>query len=790
MVLFAHFSKGISTVDLETTIISSLIQGSVFGGQQTVNGVETYFFDNGQLKVEVKKREDESDLITIILNLEGKGVKQRDFDNFRVIVDSLATFGFANVSDYELQEIDDEFSLYWTKMWRLFDNQRLKINRANTTYIDSLSVLIGPEPYITTRTKASKETKEINIEFEKVKYLDSLEDLMGLKFAHFHLLNGLAKIINYVDVSKRTGSKPDLKIGARLDDVIELACDLLPSDHNNLFADFIYDVIERDQRSNESLYRTLDTIHSAAILLRRELSKKKPKIPRIINDIKQYGPISAVVRLTKKVGSKYGRVQVDKILKSKYSECNILRSLVDIEKSTSNFNSELSAILDLIFTHGDFQTYLISKEGEKAKRIIRLMHSNGFNIEQFRDNNLSIDILTRQKDDSIISWENNFDRLVEEFKQGQYNVFFMQYNDDGKTERINQQIRNKVLGLSSQNGLSYILSKVSIMLNHCRTRQKDKKDKGRKIDQPLIELEERLENLKIQLEFGGRPTGGMIYTKVWHRVIEDFSREDLMLCCACLNGEKQDLTFKAIFNPTYIYLNHFIEGIDHHLGFSIIKAGMSQGKRVLLAISPYEANPAIRTALREKETYQYVLDAMIKSSLFANVDYLLIDDIDLKVRDESGNSVRHIEKRIVKIGEQGYDEGQEVYIRYRNEEPCAPRSFRKFMERITGKHISTITYEDVNFEQIGGDDELVQEQFGKDQSHYSIQSANHIYDSSIDYFNLSNSQTKQIFDQGYKPQNGIRTVFKVDVKKYLEERKSEGVDLIAKVSTIDGNQRN
>ena len=102
------------------------------------------------------------------------------------------------------------------------------------------------------------------------------------------------------------------------------------------------------------------------------------------------------------------------------------------------------------------------------------------------------------------------------------------------------------------------------------------------------------------------------------------------------------------------------------------------------------------------------------------------------------------------------------------------------------KH-SSITHTDADFAQIEGDNDLVQAQFGEGKHHYSIQSAAPTYDSSIDYLKITPEQTKHIFDDGYKPQNGSRTVFKIDVRQYITERaETDKIDLKAPVSTVCG----
>ena len=41
---------------------------------------------------------------------------------------------------------------------------------------------------------------------------------------------------------------------------------------------------------------------------------------------------------------------------------------------------------------------------------------------------------------------------------------------------------------------------------------------------------------------------------------------------------------------------------------------------------------------------------------------------------------------------------------------------------------------------------------------------------------------------GVGPLSGVRTAYKIDVKKYIEERKREGIDLTRVVDTRFGNK--
>lgn len=797
MVLFAHFQNE-SCDDLDAIIkgLNGYKRANNFYpvDQNKCNGKD-YWFDDNSICIEVRHRNNNPDLVTIIMEFNSSSC-DASLDLFKTHVHTFQSNGLTAVTDKELFSDSENYdlSIYWDRIHAYIDSCRPRIplyNDSFTSLIDSRTgeIAFGMPP--------KNETFEINIdigiEYRIVQDISSLNDLNKLQTQHFTFLQSLAKFIQYVDISKTTGGKPDLKAAVHLDEVMELSYDLLarPGDHL-VFTKFISNVIEMDDIDKESLYHTLSFVHSSVILLRSELREASPNVQQVLTDLQRYGRTVAIVGRIKQVNDRYPhleRVQVGRIMDSKYSESGLLRTLADIEEALQqssnnpNVDSDLERISSLMLHYGNFNAYLRSTTGTNAKAIVKTLKKKGFNIVIFTSDEGSNNTFAREET-SLELWQENFHILIDDFRKGTYNVFFMRYTEDNK-EVMNNQLKKKVLSLSPQNaraeekGASYILNKIKGMLYHCRVKQAEKVEKGKKVDAPLIELEERLENLEIQLEFGGRPTGGKLYSRQWHRIFEDFARKDFMLCCAALGGDKEELTFRAIYNPTYTYLTHFIEGIDSQLGFSILKAGMVAERRVLLSISPYEANPAIRTALGQTETYRYVMDAMVKTAYDANAEYLLIDDIDLKVRDESGNVIRMKDGVAKKKGDIEYGQAEDIVIKYKNSEPCAPRSFRRYIEKASNKYES-ITHEDIEFEQIEGDNELVEEQFGVGKYHYSIQSVKVLFDSHVDYTHLSADQTKMIFDDGYHQQNGTRTVFKIDVTKYIEERKIEGIYLLSK----------
>ena len=319
-----------------------------------------------------------------------------------------------------------------------------------------------------------------------------------------------------------------------------------------------------------------------------------------------------------------------------------------------------------------------------------------------------------------------------------------------------------------------------------------------KLDVPIVELATKLELLETQLRFNGALVGGSVYTRAWHRaVVQDFHSSSFMMCCASLGGEKQGITFKSIYNPSGLYLEHFIQGLDSPMGFSILKLGRSEGKNAVLAISPYEANHALMAALGEKGTFRYVLDTLVKSAHQVNAEYLMIDDIDLRVRDENGMPVKHKDGRIIYNGDEGYDKAEHILVRYQGGRGNAPRKFKtELLEKLlTNKANTSMTHGDFVFEQIEGDNELVQEQFGAGEQYWSIQTAKPRFDSSIRYTGVNSPHDeldegieKAVFDMGVGPLSGVRTAYKIDVKKYIEERKREGIDLTRVVDTRFGNK--
>ncbi|MBI5046869.1 hypothetical protein HZC07_04015 [Candidatus Micrarchaeota archaeon] len=579
-----------------------------------------------------------------------------------------------------------------------------------------------------------------------------------------------------------------------MDEILQAAYTLLSraADHA-VFADFVERILAIETDARETFYHTLNTIHNGAVLVQTELSKGGQNTKTVLGDLTRYGEIHEIMRMLVRLSERYTdleRIDLAPVITSSYSGHGLLQTLADLEATFAvqppydedSPHSDLDNILVLVLRHGSFERYLRSESGFSATTVVQTLTIGGFNPAFFVGTPLRADVLTRQET-SIVSWEENFDQLIADFKTNKYNVLFSRPPKEGKTKAtFDHALKSKVCGYSSSQLQSpQALDKVMALLYYCKSRQAEQTSAGKKIDEPLVELEERLENLRTQIEFGGRPTGGKLYSRTWNRTLEDFSREDIMLCCACLGGEKQDLTFKALYNPAYVYLDHFIEGIPSPLGFSILNAGFVGSTPVLLSVSPYEANPALRTALGEKNTYLYVLDAMVKAASDANAEYLLLDDIDLLVRDVYGVVVKSTKDGIKSKGEPGYETGEPVVIQYRNGEMCAPRKFKRFMERVLTKY-SAVTHEDIKFKQVGGDQELVEEQFGAvlSSQHYSIQSVRPLHDPSIDYGNISPELSKQIFDRGYAPQNGVRTVFRINVREYIKLRlELDKVDLVA-----------
>ena len=795
MVLFAHLQNS-SGIDVEGTIRSLpgfTPQRAFDRSANEEEEVSDYWFGGTEIKVQVRRRKDKPELVTVETDLED--AEQTTLTRFREYTERLEKAGLSTVSD-RVALSDYEHSLYWGRISSFIESCRPRLGRI----WDTLTPLIDPRTKETVMAgpidnKDCKPDQEIGIEFDKVRKRKSLEDLKEIREDHLDILGALGEFIQYADISKQAKGRADPKVAGFLSDILDLSYDLLsrPRDHNS-FMGFLNFVKEKDAEDMESLYHTLDLIHAGAVLVRGEMAKTFPqvsKVNEVLLDLATYGPVYVTMQKIKQITESLGlrRINTDRLLGSKYSGGTLLNTLVDVENAlskTGEEDSKLTTCVRQVLRHGDFKSYLRSERGKEAKELLSRMQQIGFNTDLFTSDNLSSDIITREET-SLTSWERNFDSLIQDLSDPRYAVFFMRAADGG--DILNRQMRDKVLGLSSRTGFGYVLNKVKVMLEHCKRREAERKERG-KVDDPLKELDERLETLQIQMEFGGRPSGGMIYSRAWHRTLEDLSKDSFMLCCAALGGDKQDLTFKAMFNPTYIYVTHFIHEIDRPLGFSILKAGMSEGNRSLLAISPYEANPTIRTALGEANTYRYVLDSMTRTAFTANADTLLIDDIDLKVRDQEGNVVRYVGDETRTLGQDGYEQGEDIVITYRKGEPCAPRSFRKFMEKTVNKY-GSVTHEDVSFEQIEGDNELVDDQFGNldenTEFHYSIQSVRPVFDPKTNYRELKPEETKQIFDQGYGPQNGTRTAFKVDLKRYIEERKAEGIDLMAEVNTIHGN---
>ena len=806
MVLFAHLVNKLGTeIDVEGSLQDLPIFTSErpFRSRSKSEDVEVseYWSSDREIKVQIRHTKDKPELVTIETDLET--AKPSTINGFRQSVEALEARGLSVVSDKSTFS-DYDHSLYWGRISDFIDSCRPPLPRP----YESLSTLIEEprtgeivvSPLI--ENKDCELKTEIGIEFDKVRGIKSLKHLKEVREDHINSLVRLGKFIQYADISRKGRGRRDPKVAILLDDILEVGYGLLsyPADHAS-FGEFLDFVIEKDDEDRESLYHTLDLIHAAVVLVKGEMGKTFPQTPQInetLLDIGHYGPVYMTMQKIRQIGESLHvpKISIDRMLNSKYSDGSLLHTLVDIENALSKtgedgsvkLDSKLARVMKNIFRYGDFKSYLKSESGEMGRKLLSKMEEMGFNTDLVTSNHLSADILGREET-SLTYWEKNFDDLIKDIRDPRYSVFFMRY--DGEREVLNGTMRDKVFSLSSSQGAAYIANKVRVMLEHCRRREGEKEEHGKKVDDPLKELEEKLENLQIQMEFGGRPVGGMLYSRAWHRTPEDFSRDDFMLCCASLGGEKEDLTFKAIFNPAHVYVMHFIHGIDNSLGFSILKAGTTEGNRAMLSISPYEANPAIRTALGEANTYRYALDAMARTAFIANAEVLLIDDIDLKVRDENGNVVRCIDGGIITLGQEGYELGEDVIIRYRNGEACAPRSFRKFMEK-SAKKYSSIIHGDANFEQISGDNELVESQFENfneeaPEFHYSIQSVRPVFKPETDYRKLTPEETKNIFDQGYGPQNGTRTVFKIDLNKYLEERQSEGINLREEASMMYGN---
>jgi len=806
MNLFAHFQPGTETN------LDAMLRG--LPGFQAINkhsipmrgkGDGTiYWYRGNNIRIEVKPHETRTDLVTVILDMDlYSSPPNEELRLFQSQISALEQAGFVPVADHDLfsDPEDNHLSKYWGAIGTFIDSCQPRTPHWN----DSLTGIIDKRtgeavPLLVAPNENFHVGDTAGIEYLAIRSIDDPSALNQLYDEHFELLRSLARFIQYVEVSKRSTRNPDQKAAVHLDEIMKLGYDLLqrPQDHH-AFTDFIGKVIELDDRDKESLYHTLAFIDSAVVLTRGELAKHDSDIPHILQDLQRYGRTSAIINRISKIGEHYPdipRVQVGKIMERSYSEGGLLRELITIENTSPT--PDLDRTVKRMLQFGNFDTYLRSSEGTLARAVLDAMETAGFNRDIFTSNQQSNDVLTREHT-SLVNWERNFLNLIDEFRRDEYNLFFIQ--DEDEREVMNQELKKKVLSLAErisstqhwpnnpqEGGSSYILNKVKGMLYHCRKLQAKKIEKGKRVDSPLITLEEKLESLEIQLEFGGRPTGGVIYSRQWHRVIEDFSMEETMLCCAALGGNKQDLTFAAIYNPTYTYLTYFIQGIDQQLGFSILQAGIMGGKKVLLSISPYEANPAIRTALGPAETHRYVLDSMVKAAHDANAEELLIDDIDLKVRDEERFPVRMENHNVKKMGDTGYETAEDIFVQYKNGEPCAPRGFRRFMEKTVRKYQSA-THEDVRFEQIQGDDLLVEEQLGEGRRHYSIQSIPVLFDPAIDYQHFPNDKTKTIFDNGYHSLDCTRTVFRINVTQYIQERKMESVELVGQPDTIRGISR-
>ncbi len=677
----------------------------------------------------------------------------------------------------------------------------------------------------------AKEYITVGLEYPALDPSLSLSGLLALEDDHRSFLGELAIFIQYLEVSKTASARRDPKVAVPIDEILALGYDLLhDAAQHHAFTDFIHKIMERDDQRGASFYDTLAFLESSIVVARDEFSHPLPKIPEVFAHLHYYGRSGIVIEKLQQLAARYDDIpaaQLGSMFEAKYSEAGLLQALVKIGQAlpANRQDSDLDKVVRLMLKYGNLESYTHSKEGRSAQDLLIFMNKAGFAENVFLADQRSSDVLYRRNTD-MERWSDNVDELIKDLALAKYTVFFMRYEavkdredthggkntdhgerealeaPDREKEVLDQRLRDKVLsmgqgdlrfpgGFRENLDVSYALNKVKGLLLHCRTRQKDKRQRGKKMDQPLVELEERLESLEIQLEFGARPTGGKLYSRIWHRSLEDFSTEAFMHCCAALGGDKQDLTFAAVYNPAYVYLTHFIKGIDSQLGFSILKAGFIDhgtkvyNKKVLLAVSPYEANPAIRTALGEAETYRYVLDAMVKTAHSAQAQYLLIDDIDLKVRDEQGQAVRHNNGEFCKVGEQGYETAADLVIQYKNGQPCAPCSFRKSLEKAQRKYES-ITHEDIAFQEITRDVDLVREQLGPGREHYSIQSVPALFDPAVDYLHLSPEQTKAIFDDGYHSMNCRRRVFRVDVAAYLAERTKEGDNLTAIERTVQG----
>ncbi len=766
--------------------------------------------ENDGIIVKVRRIGEEPVLTTLSTDL-GDNAGQLTLSRFYDLVALLHSQGFTAVSDRQLFLNDDdrELAIYWKNIYRII----LSCSGRRPLYKDSLVIrieektgahLIGSLPglsYSDLYPQNNNPHQQIAIELNNNADGSSLDDLRSLQRQHFKLLMDLAPFIQYGELSRQTRATSDPKVRMQLDQIMEMTYKLLsrPEDHET-FREFVEEIIGIEKHGKETFYHTLDFIHAAAILVNAELLKRRHEVHRVLDELRLYGETHETMEILKEIGKRYPnlrRIALDEITEAKYSQNSMLQAAVNMKIALEGLPSfdesastDIDNIMQLMLRYGSFRKYLVYG-CDDAERVRLEIELRGFNANAFVSNHLSFDVFAREEE-SLTSWTKNFDNLMKDLGGTRYNVLFVNRKPGATRESLDEELKSSTCKYSSQDlESSSGLNKVTAILHLCKLRQKQQQDLGKKPDEPLVELEERLENLRTQIEFGGRPSGGRIYSRAWHRTLEDFSREDLMLCCACLGGEKQDLTFKAIYNPTYLYLTHFIQGIASPLGFSILKAGTMKKERVLLAISPYEVNPAIRTALGETKTHLYVLDSMVKAALDTNAEYLLIDDIDLLVRDINGNAVRNTKEGVKRKGEPGYDEGEDVVVKYRNGEICAPRKFKKAIEKAQRKY-TAITHEDIEFDPISGDESLVQKQFGNGSYHYSIQSVNLGYDPSLDYANLPQEKTKEIFDQGYATQKGVRTVFRINARQYAAERlEKDKIDLNqVQANTIHGEKAN
>ena len=490
MTLFAHFQH-----EQETDLDAILRELSGFKSKhrsypsgQDEGMKRSYWFEGSHIHIEVKPQENKRDLVTVILDFDSLP-SGAELDNFKSHVQALGERGLVPVADYDLFSNPDSYdlSMYWGAIHTFIDSCRPRIPHKD----DSLTAMIDSRTNesvfaINPPNKTFQVGDDVGIEYTTVKDVADLRELNQLRDEHLTLLRSLARFIQYVDVSKRSSRKPDPKAAAHLDEITGLSYDLLtrPADHQ-AFTEFISDIIAVDENDRESLYHTLAFIHNSVVLVRSELAKKDSNVPQVLQNLQRYGRTAAIANRIQEVGGRYSdlaRVQVGRLMETKYSEHGLLKALVDVEGALPN--SDLDGVLRRMLRFGNFDAYQRSTQGESARAVLGTMRKAGFNTDVFTSNNLSNDTLTREQT-SLASWEGNFQDLITQFRQGDYDVFFLQY--DGEREIMNRALKTKVLSLSDrttgpqEKGISYILNKVKGMLRHCQKRQAEKKEKGKKI---------------------------------------------------------------------------------------------------------------------------------------------------------------------------------------------------------------------------------------------------------------------------------------------------------------------